>query len=582
MRKVLTAVLMLSTACEVAAPSSEPARQQLALPGLPVLVSTLPAPRVLGTVNAELGTSLAACRSSGYVAGAPGVAKVVLVRGDAGLELGPFGAGPAASGLAVACEDHPNNRRVVFSGGTAGLFVGDTDGGVTQVFQGAQVNSLARNPELNLLLTGEPPVARVLNSLNAQQNGLVTGSGMFGSSVVFPNPDAGFFAVGDPGASKVYLFELTDGGVVPLGHYAGMSNSRFGQALAVGDVHPSPGLELIIAAPDSAQVLVYANPRRVPTGEPPLLTLTPNFSGVVSDSEFGSALAVQPNAAQQLGGIWVGSPGDGRVQRYIGSSVDATWELLGSRLGNAIAVDRSMVVVGAPAADGGAGAVFELTAFPANNGKQMQCVKDQPCGLPNCAVGTCVGGVFCSDALTMTCPNACVAPDVCDVVVRTDSGMGGGGGAMPIGGGGVGAMGGGVGTMGGGVGAVGGGIGAVGGGIGANGGGVGTVGGGVGTVGGGVGQVGGGVGTVGGGVGAVGGGVGVLGGGVDANGGGSANTGGGSGSDDGGANGGGAGPPADLIQYNATCGCSSASALPTLLLGLFLARRWRRSSRNSA
>lgn len=542
MRKVLTAVLMLMTACEVNAPSPSVATQSFALPGIPVLVSPVPAPRALGTPGSLLGTSVAACRTEGYVAGAPGTSKVVVVRGGGQrTDLGPFGAGAQASGLAVACEDLPNDRRFVFTGGVQGLFISEPDGGTSQVPQITQVLSLSRSPEENVLLSGESRFGRLLATPSAQLAHTVSGSGTFGASVVLPSPDAGFFAVGDPTAAKVYLYEVSSMGVTNLGHIPGASNSKFGQAIAVGDVHPSPGLELIISSPLTDQIFVYANPRRFSMTQ--LLVLTPDFTTLPGQSEFGASLAVQPNAAQQLGGIIVGSPGDGRVQRYIGSSVDATWEELGSRLGAAVTVDRSTVVVGAPAHENNKGAVFELTNFPVNDGKQMVCVKDQPCSLPNCTVGTCLGGVFCSSALTTMCPSACLPPEPCvlDGGVVVDGGTGGGvgtgmtggggGSVMPVGGG----FGGGDGSTGGGA-EVGGGNGSTGGGSGVGGGGGGE------PIGGGLANVGGGTGT----------------------------------SDDDGGTGGGS--STELIQYNATCGCSSSSAIPTLMLGLFLVRRWRRRS----
>ncbi|MGV3620129.1 MAG: hypothetical protein ACO1OB_04900, partial [Archangium sp.] len=464
MRKLLGAVLMMLAACEVERPPAVTTQQRFELPGIPPFDRNLPSARFTGGTGAKLGTSVAACREEGYVAGAPGVSAVLVAARDAGVMLGQYGTGANASGLAVACDDRAG-RRFVYTGGNEGLFVVEVDGGSSARLLPTPVTSLANAPGPNpRVLVGEPPGARLLDGDTHTVLSLVTRAGTaFGDAVAISQGSPRLIAVADPPSSEVHLYTTPfDGGFSPLLSQQFVSAPRVGAALAIGDVHPNPGQELLVASPETAEVVVYAAPS-LGTPLQVLLTLrSPLPTGMVPQN-FGAALALEPEAAGNgsLSAIWVGAPGSGTVTRFIGDFAEPSWELLGAAFGTAIAINRGVAVVGAPVAAGNKGQIYELPVGPRYSGEPMVCTPGAPCALANCAVGTCVGGVLCSDAAPAIC-GGCTVPERCTLGDAGVPPVGGGSGST---GGGFGGAGGGSSSTGGGGGflSVGGGFGGAGG-----------------------------------------------------------------------------------------------------------------------
>lgn len=522
MRNWLSAALLVLAACDSARHETASRRDALL------------APKWEGAPGSELGASLAACRGEGYVAGAPGVNGFIYVKQGTQHEYGQVGTDMHASGEAVACEDTP--ARVVFTGGSQGLFAQVLDGGQTQLLDApVTAISLGSNADAGMLV-GEPPSVKHMTTISPAVVGVTTGTNQFGASIARSLLARDFFAIGDPyNATVTVPARLSfDGGLGTTMVIQGpTATSRFGASVAIGDVHPSPGEELIIGAPGENRVYVYSTLSTYPL----LLTYEPR-SASGNGQDFGATVAVEPKAAGVLGAVLVGAPGAGEVTRFIGSAVDVTWSLPGGyRFGQSIVRTSDRIVIGAPGYASNAGALFELVPPDEVHGETGPCAEGRPCPLDGCLVGMCIGGVVCSSLNASTCPGTC-ASNVCvlpDAGVSIDAGTGGGNGS---GGGGGDGTGGGNGNGGGSGG----------------GGGDGTTGGGDGATGGGGAE------PVGGGT-ATGGGDG---------GGGAVSTDGGPQTD--------AGVPTDPVTYTAS-GCSSGAALPTLLAGLFLARRRRAAER---
>lgn len=240
-----------------------------------------------------------------------------------------------------------------------------------------------------------------------------TSSGYSSLSDVVEAPSAGaalawaptgeYFAVGDPEAhlARVYRW-VPDGGAggwaFDAGDVMGPAGTDFGAALAVADVHPNSGLELIVGSPSSAQVFIYSEVSGLASL---LLVLEP--AGGVSGS-FGTSLAIEPTpiAGGTLHALWVGDPVNERVFRFVGDAGQAfTSASFGEEyFGFSLAVSEQNLIIGAPLYSevlDNAGAVysvpFDTVVIP--SGVPMTCDSSRVCLTPGCQIGRCLGGVVC-------------------------------------------------------------------------------------------------------------------------------------------------------------------------------------------
>lgn len=208
-------------------------------------------PQYKGLVaEAQLGTSVAGCRGPGYIAGSPGDNRTLLVTG-AGVSWfanpgNVFDAG--ALGLAVACDGVPEFE-VASTGGNLGAKAFDS---ASTQLTARPVAALARGPgPATPLLVGVPATGEVLafTLVDGGYRAIGSVAGDVGLGAALAWHDTGtFFVAGNPLLGTVTAWAWTDGGPVQqAGSLAGPPGTGFGAALAIADVHPSSGVELIVA-----------------------------------------------------------------------------------------------------------------------------------------------------------------------------------------------------------------------------------------------------------------------------------------------------------------------------------------------
>ena len=369
------------------------------------------------TLLAHLGRSIARCPASGYVAGAPG---------DFSAWLSPvrlrLGADHLLSGdpYPVGCEGNATSLNRGLVGGPDFATTLFMDGGTSRLASfrvdafgppptSLQPFALATSNGVRLYAPGAPtPLGVPSSTLNSSGTALAwTGSTL---------------AVGEPAQTQVSLFGITaaDGGFTASSFNViddpnAMGPSDFGRVVVVGNVTPHAGEELIVAAPAVGRVYIFS-------GTSLVMTLD---AGVTN---FGAALSVDPRVfGGGLHALWVGDPNNEQVHRFVGTS-----ETLftappglnaGAHFGAAVSVDsQGLVAVGAPDYDDsllglGVGLVVEANVNSlVLTGAAMNCDAGTTCRLPSgCAVGTCVGDVFCEKQ-----PDAsfCLAGEVCSAVMN--------------------------------------------------------------------------------------------------------------------------------------------------------------------
>lgn len=409
---VLLAVLLVGCGTEVSTPQL---RQPL--PGVPSF------PLVTGrTANAQLGTSVAGCRGPGFVAGAPGeISTLLFLDGGRYFPL-PYAGPDAGVGLAVACEGGPTALTVV-SAGEAGLWAHRLDGG-SSLLRSMAASALERGPTSSTPMLAGFPTNGVVELHAFTGTGFVYARALsaapgFGTSVAW-DPLGHFFAVGDVANESVRLFGW-DGGVQDGGQLFGPSSSDFGRAIAIADVHPSPGPELIVGATGSNQVFIYGEVM----GPPRLVMVLDAVSGSTVGS-FGASFAVEPTpVAGSLHALWVGDPGSNRLFRFVGDAGEPFLSLGGGGFGTSLAVAEQNLLIGAPRyseSQPNGGAVYSVpfgtTVFPAT--VPMECATHLPCVTQTCQLGSCVGGVLCVTAGNPLCSAAQCVSGQC---TGTDAGM---------------------------------------------------------------------------------------------------------------------------------------------------------------
>ena len=379
------------------APSSEPgpvAQLRQAFPGLPEFI---------GEPGSLLGSSLTACPGNGFVAGAPGIGSAWF--SDA-LNM-PAAVGDGL-GRTVACQ-RIGGVAVMLAGGGAGVRK-DNSGVWTNAFTAASTTSLSRSdaPTLPLLVGGVGTV-HFFNPITRADVGtpLVNLPGS-GSQVLWMLGHSRFL-VSSEGRVERYTFDPLTNKATLAGMVTDMA-SGFGKAMAVGELLPSPGEEVAIAA--DGKVFIYSA-----TGLPVL-----SLSG--TEDSFGAALAIQREYGVGLDALLVGEPSLDQVHRFIGSAgtVVSSLPSPGSRFGASLAVDPvNTVAIGAPEYQGSGAVFFERLGGPSRTGDVQSCVAGAMCRTrSNCVTGVCVGGVYCDTSLS-TGASACDVGDRCVVGVCVDT-----------------------------------------------------------------------------------------------------------------------------------------------------------------
>mgnify|MGYP001593441737 FL=1 len=220
----------------------------------------------------------------------------------------------------------------------------------------------------------------------------------FGASLAW-FPQGRRFAVGDPDAGLAQVYDLEDdGGVTLVAQFQDPAIPGFGRSVAVGDLSPREGLEVVVASRGRVSTFQL---------DGGLVFRIPGLS-----NSLGAALAVSPGYAAGLDSLWVGEPALGRVIHYVGDSGTVT-NKPGIAFGSSLAVDdRRGVAAGAPAwpgGDAGPGALFFEQLGGPVAGVAMECTAGASCATRACELGDCLGGVLCRNLLS-----ECTAGETCD------------------------------------------------------------------------------------------------------------------------------------------------------------------------
>ncbi len=377
------------------APSSEPfpvAQLRQAVPGLPGFV---------GDPGSLLGSSLAACPDGGFVAGAPGIGTAWF---SEALDM-PAAIGDGL-GRAVACQ-RVGGVAVMLAGGDAGVRR-DNAWVWTHAFTASSTSSISRSdaPTLPILVGGRGTV-HFFNPVTRADIGNALGSVSSTSLLVLVLWMRGHprFLVSSGGRVEHYTFDPLTNKAALTGTFHNPA-SGFGKAMAVGELLPSPGEEVAIAA--DQKVFIYS------AMGTQLLMLPGN------EASFGDALAIQRDYGVGLDALLVGEPSLDRVHRFIGSAGTVVSSLPSpeAMFGASLAVDpANTVAIGAPLYQDGGAVFFEQLSGPSRAGEAQTCVAEAVCRTKGgCVTGVCVGGVYCDTSMG-TGVSACDVGDRCVVGV---------------------------------------------------------------------------------------------------------------------------------------------------------------------
>ena len=208
---------------------------------------------------------------------------------------------------------------------------------------------------------------------------------------------------------KLYDFNTSNNAIDPVTTIPNPAMG-FGRALAVGDVLPAPGEELLIGA--EGAVYVYLN-----DGTGPVMRLSGN------NASFGVSVSSSLTPFS-IEGVLVGEPADDRVFQFVGDagSVFMASSSPGESFGASVAANGGEFAVGAPDHLMGSGAVYTIVQPPlVRVGEVQECTVGQPCFSQGCLQGECLGGVFCDLAAQIP---ACLMDQRCDqgICVSFDGG----------------------------------------------------------------------------------------------------------------------------------------------------------------
>ncbi len=353
-------------------------------------------PVVEGTPGSKLGASLAACRLSGFVAGAPGTGTAW----SSTLGTPPFQGNYL--GRTVACEGTTSTRPL--AGGAQGVRE-DISGMWNGVFTSGSVLSLSRGHDLSLpILVGRGGFVELYDRTSGTLTTTLDGGGApsFGMVVHWSPSQPIFLVTKMIGEVRIYNFNATNGNITLLGSIPNMT-AGFGRALALGDFSPAAGMEIAIGAERSVYLYNMGSS-----------TLLPPLMG--SDSSFGTSLAVEfDGVAPGLDSLLVGEPATNTVYRYVGTarSIASALPNVGARFGASIAVDSTSteLAVGAPDYNGNGAVFIESRQASTRMGQIMTCTVGSACITSGCIEGTCQGEVFCNTAAATP---ACTPDQFCD------------------------------------------------------------------------------------------------------------------------------------------------------------------------
>lgn len=325
---------------------------------------------VVGSPGAGLGEIVSSCSTT------------ALFGGHSEVRAEAFILTPVPSLTALSCTSGMNPTYVAGANpGGLGL-----QSAATWSFSGAAVNSLARNPVSGTLLVGrEGDRVEAMTTV-----GQATWDA--GTIALAWSPDGALFAAAS--STKIDIFTWVE--ATALGTYRNsisLSVPPRHNALVFGEFLPNGTRDVAVGTVDG-RVLVFNEFG----GAPSVLT--------GDDLSFGTALAVEPGHLASLDALLVGEPGTSRVVRLFGDAGRGSWSgAAGDRFGAALAVlSNRRLLIGAPGADAGAGAIYSEALIGAGVmvGEAMVCDVSRLCSLARvggCFSGACLGGVACIDQI---------------------------------------------------------------------------------------------------------------------------------------------------------------------------------------
>jgi hypothetical protein len=293
-------------------------------------------------MSERLGYSVAGCHEydGSYVYGAPGANLVAFVSVDGGEELfsPPFA---TSNGWYSLCG---------FSAGVGGR--GVIAGTQTQFFTfpiptptPLQVSAMAQSDvSFGPALIASATDGKLYERRSANPSSLSLWNNNFGTglALAFMPGNATQFAVTLP--SSVKVFSLNGG--MPQEVWVRNNLASPPSSVAFGNFHPAPGPE--VAVKQGTQIHIFSTDAG-PTS-PPVMVLVFSPGGSGSPGMFGSSLATEPNdAGDGLNALWVGSPGQDRVYRFLGDAGDVYEGPTTTAFGTAMGFSRrDRLIVGAP------------------------------------------------------------------------------------------------------------------------------------------------------------------------------------------------------------------------------------------
>ena len=372
------------------------------------------APPHEGSPGSLLGSTLVKCAGSGFVAGAPGSGTAW--HSPSNTTPSPVGEG---LGRAVACLG-PANATEMLAGG---------DGGIRKAVLGSWTSPLGVGDVLSMSTSDDPQLPLLIgynyglvfaNASNGTQIGsTISGDAGYGA-VVHWFPGQPRFAVTHVVGAMVRIYDYEPSGPT-ITQVDTITNGTpgFGRAIAVADVLPSPGDELIIGA--AGAVFIYLS-----NGDGPMMRL----SG--TDTSFGASITTAPDNSG-LHQMFIGQPATDYVYRFLGDAgaVISQGPTSGERFGASVAANGYELAIGAPFHASGSGAVYTSTLLPGIPfGEVQECQVGRACLNQQCSAGVCVGGVFCDQsmpvpgcALTWACDQGRCVPNDAGVIDPDDAGV---------------------------------------------------------------------------------------------------------------------------------------------------------------
>ena len=366
-----------------------------------------PTAEFVGDPGSLLGSSLAACPDTGFVAGAPGIGSAWL----SGSPEMPTAVGDQL-GRTVACQ-RSNGVALMLAGGSAGARKNNS-GVWGSALTLEPTMSIARSNVRSLpILVASVGTVRFFDPVMHREIGTpLVNLSVSGPLVLWVRETPLFLVSWGGGLVQSYTF-------IPQLNEARFDKTfrnaapGFGRALAAGELLPSQDEEVAIGA--DQQVFIYS------AGGVELLRL----SG--SEASFGAALAIQHNYGVGLDALLVSEPTLDQVHRFIGDAgtVVASISMTGSMFGASLAVDPvNTLAIGAPLFQPGGAVFLEPLGRDVREGELKDCASGAVCRTSVCFTGVCVGGAFC-DTSAGTGASACDQSQNCmsGVCMDADAGV---------------------------------------------------------------------------------------------------------------------------------------------------------------